>query len=76
MSLSQTTTLLTSTPTLGQALLDTAAKYPDNPLLIFPDARLSYGEMVERAWQQAERLSGLGIGQGEHVGILMPNCPE
>lgn len=76
MSLSQTTTLLTSTPTLGQALLDTAAKYPDNPLLIFPDARLSYGEMVERAWQQAERLSGLGIGQGDHVGILMPNCPE
>jgi len=72
----QRSSLLAQTPTLGQALLDAAAKYPDNPLLIFPDARLSYADMVARAWQQAERLSGLGIGSGDHVGILMPNCPE
>ena len=72
----QTNSLLTSTPTLGQALLDTAEKYPHNPLLIFPDQRTSYSEMVERAWQQADRLHALGIGPGDHVGILMPNCPE
>ena len=76
MDEAQRDSLLTQTPTLGQALLDTAAKYPDNPLLIFPDQRLSYAEMVERAWQQAEHLNGLGIGAGDHVGLLMPNCPE
>lgn len=76
MNVSDSNNLLTSTPALGQALLDAAARHPDNPLLIFPDTRTSYSEMVECAWLQADRLHGLGVGPGDHVGILMPNCPE
>jgi len=68
--------LLIDTPGLGQALVDAATTYPDNPLLIFPDSRTSYSQMVARAWQHAECLHGLGVRPGDHVGLLMPNCPE
>lgn len=67
---------LADVPTLAQALLDAATAHPDEPLLIFPDQRLSYSAMVERAWQRAASLKAQGIGAGDHVGILMPNCPE
>ena len=61
---------------LGQALLDSAERFPDEPLLIFPDSRHSYSEIVARAWARAASLTSLGVKPGDHVGVLMPNCPE
>jgi len=60
--------------TMGDLLLRGADKWPDNDAVIFPDDRVTYAELARRAWQRAASLKALGIGRGDHVGILMPNC--
>ncbi len=62
--------------TLVDLMLRTADASPDAPLLIFPDSRHSYADMTAAARAHARSLTGLGVGAGDHVGILMPNCPE
>jgi acyl-CoA synthetase (AMP-forming)/AMP-acid ligase II len=60
---------------LGDLLLRAAARWPGNDALVFPDQALSFDEMAAKAWEAARALVGFGIRPGEHVGILMPNCP-
>jgi len=62
--------------TLGDLLLRAVVRDPDREAVIFPDARFTYRALWERAVERARSLHGLGIGPGDHVGILMPNCPE
>jgi oxalate---CoA ligase len=37
---------------------------------------LSYGELDALIKRTLEKLNGLGIGRGDRVGIVLPNCPE
>ena len=62
--------------TLGDLLLGAAERFPDSDALIFPDRRTTYGELADRACERAQSLMGLGVQPGDHVGILMLNCPE
>ena len=62
--------------TLGDLLLSAADRVPDRDLLIFPERRVTYRQMVQAAYRRAAALQRLGVGQGDHVGILMPNCIE
>jgi acyl-CoA synthetase (AMP-forming)/AMP-acid ligase II len=62
--------------TLGDLLLRTAARHPERDAVVFPDERLSYAELAERARTFARGLIGLGIGAGEKVGVLMANSPD
>ena len=62
--------------TLGKLLTEAAARIGDNEALVFPDSRLTYRELADRARGHARSLIALGIEPGDHVGILMPNCPE
>lgn len=62
--------------TLADLLLGAAERCAANDALIFPDSRLTYGELVERAFGHAQSLMALGVEPGDHVGILMPNCLE
>jgi fatty-acyl-CoA synthase len=55
---------------LGEVL---AARSPSSEALVTTTARLSYGELFERARRAAGGMQALGIGKGDHVGILMPN---
>lgn len=43
---------------------------------MFPDERLTYAQLAERAKNRARALQGLGIQPGDHVGILSPNLVE
>ncbi len=61
---------------LGDLLLRAVDKWPDNDAITFPDRRLTYAELAENAWTRARSLRTLGIGRGDHVAILMPNCIE
>ena len=61
---------------LGHLLLRSARRDPDREALIFPDTRLTYSELAERAWATASSLVALGVQPGEHVGILMTNHPD
>jgi fatty-acyl-CoA synthase len=57
-------------------LLMAADRAPEAEAVVFPECRVSYGELAERAMSAARSLHGLGIGPGGKVGILMPNCME
>lgn len=62
--------------TLGDLLLRAAHKWPDAEALVFPDERLTYAQLAERAKEKARALQGMGIQPGDHVGILAPNLVE
>ena len=62
--------------TLADLLLGTVDRFAGNDALIFPDSRLTYGELLERSRGHAQSLVTLGVKPGAQVGILMPNCPE
>lgn len=61
---------------LGQMLLRSARRSPEREALVFPDVRLSYRQLADRAWQVARCLTGLGVQPREHVGVLMTNHPD
>jgi fatty-acyl-CoA synthase len=61
---------------LGQLLLRSARRAPDHEALVFPDVRLSYRDLADRAWGVARSLLALGVKPGEHVGVLMTNHPD
>lgn len=62
--------------TLGDVLLRAAGRSPDADAIVFPDQRLTYSELWARALARARSLHALGVGQGDHVGILLPTCLE
>jgi acyl-CoA synthetase (AMP-forming)/AMP-acid ligase II len=67
---------LIETTTLGDLLLRAANKWPNEEALVFPDQRLSYAQLAQRAKEKARALQGMGIQPGDHVGILAPNLVE
>ncbi len=62
--------------TLGDLLLIAADRHPNSPALIFPDRRLSYGELAQRAIARARSLQALGVKPHDHVGLLLPTSFE
>jgi fatty-acyl-CoA synthase len=56
--------------TLGDFL---AAAPRDAEALVTPTARLSYGELLQRAKETAGGMHALGLRKGDHVAILMGN---
>jgi fatty-acyl-CoA synthase len=63
--------------TLGRILDRTAAKFPDQPALVYVDRnfRLTYREFNRMVDETAKGLIALGIQKGEKVGILATNIP-
>ena len=61
--------------TLCDLLLGAAERFPQQDALVFPDSALTYAALAERAFERARSLVALGVEPGDHVGILMPNCP-
>lgn len=62
--------------TLGDLLLRTAARRPEHEALVFPGVRFTYDELADRATHAALGLAAMGVERGDHVGLLMPNCPD
>ena len=62
--------------TVGTTLRRTAARFGDHTAIVMGKRRLSYGELLAEAERVGASLRGIGIGPGDHVGILMPNCLE
>jgi fatty-acyl-CoA synthase len=60
--------------TLGDLIVRGAARYPDHLAIAFPDDRRTYAELLDGSVRAAKGLRGLGVGPGDHVGILMANC--
>ena len=62
--------------TLGDLVDRTAEWRGDHEALVFPDARVRYAELAGLIDGYARSLRALGVGPGDHVGILMPNRLE
>jgi long-chain acyl-CoA synthetase len=58
-------------------ILNLAATYfGDRPATAFLDAELTFGDLKQHADSLAAALAALGIGKGDRVGVMLPNCPQ
>lgn len=61
---------------LYRLLDESADAYPEHPCTDFFGKRLTYGAMRQMSDRLAAGLQGLGIGPGDMVGLMLPNCPQ
>lgn len=52
-----------------------AERFPENVALIFQDTTVTYRELAVAVERLARGLAALGIGPGDSVSLLLPNCP-
>ncbi|MET0341121.1 MAG: long-chain fatty acid--CoA ligase [Polyangiales bacterium] len=61
---------------LATILRTSAAKRPDHTALILGEAKISYGQLHGLVQRFAGALEKLGIKQGQHVALMLPNVPQ
>ncbi|MCI0665526.1 MAG: AMP-binding protein, partial [Acidobacteria bacterium] len=61
---------------LYQILQIASSTYREKPATAFMGAQLSFMEVRAQVDRLATALSGLEIGKGDRVGIMLPNCPQ
>lgn len=57
---------------LGDLLMLAADQRFGHDAVVLPHRRATYGELRDRALEKALALQSLGIGPGDHVGLLLP----
>src|SRR5258708_38401399 len=53
-----------------------AADHPERPAIYFRDLTISYAALKAQVDSFADALAAHGIGSGETVAALLPNCPQ
>jgi acyl-coenzyme A synthetase/AMP-(fatty) acid ligase len=63
---------------IGKLLEKAATRYKDRTVLIVEheDVSITFRELDEKVNQYANALRQEGVEQGEHVGVMLPNCLE
>lgn len=61
---------------LHQFLHRAAERFPERACTIFHDRMITYRQMEQLTNQLAVALQGLGLQQGDRVGLLLPNIPQ
>jgi long-chain acyl-CoA synthetase len=61
---------------LVDLLADAVQTYGDRPALEFFGAEMPYSELGRRVARAAAGLRRLGVGRGDRVALVLPNCPE
>ncbi|GAA1990653.1 long-chain-fatty-acid--CoA ligase [Microbacterium pumilum] len=64
------------TGSLVDIVAASARDFPDAPALEFFGRTTSYRELDEQIQRAAAGLRDLGVGPGDPVGIVLPNCPQ
>lgn len=64
------------TQTLPEMMCDSVKTYRRHIALEFFGARTTYEELGEQVDRAAEGLRRLGIGPGDRVALVLPNCPQ
>ena len=62
--------------TIGRILADKAVTLENKTWLLWGERRYSYAELEQFTNRYANGFSSLGIQKGDHVALMMPNCPE
>ncbi|MBN9176261.1 MAG: AMP-binding protein [Microbacterium sp.] len=67
-------------PEVSGSLLDivaaSARDYPDAPALQFFGRETTYRQLLDAVEHAAAALKALGVGKGDTVAIVLPNCPQ
>src|SRR5262245_10116386 len=53
-----------------------ASQFPERTATYFGGAELTFREIKRQADCLSAALAALGVGQGDRVGIMLPNCPQ
>jgi long-chain acyl-CoA synthetase len=61
---------------IHQILNLAALQFTDRAATAFRDAQLTFGEIKAQSDRLATALARLGIGKGDRVGLMLPNCPQ
>jgi acyl-CoA synthetase (AMP-forming)/AMP-acid ligase II len=61
---------------MGDLVVKGARLVPERDAIVFPDERLTYAEILERATGVARGLLGLGVKAGDKIGLLAANGGE
>jgi long-chain acyl-CoA synthetase len=61
---------------LYEILSTTAVETPDAQATQFLGAALTYRDIKHRTDRLAKALAQLGVGKGDRIGIMLPNCPQ
>jgi len=61
---------------MSQVVLNTAATYPKNFALSFMGKKTTFHELSQKIDQCARAFRAMGIGEGKHVCLCMPNVPQ
>ena len=69
---------MSSHPTIGDVLEQTASKFPDREAVVYPrrDQRWTYAEFDERVNRLAGGLADLGVEKGDRVSTMLHNGSE
>jgi acyl-CoA synthetase (AMP-forming)/AMP-acid ligase II len=62
--------------TIDQLLRSRAGRHGDKPMVIDPEARISYADLDEGTRALAAAFIEAGVGKGTRVGLIMPNCVQ
>jgi len=61
---------------LGKMLSESAERYKDHWAVIQGETRITYRELNRAACALGNHLRSLGLGKGDKVALMLPNCPE
>jgi crotonobetaine/carnitine-CoA ligase len=62
--------------TIGRILADKAERIADKTFLIWEGRSITYGELDAMTNRYANGFAAYGIRHGDHVAVMLPNCPE
>ena len=62
--------------TMGALLREGAKAHGSDDALVFPESRQTHEQLYEGACRWARAFVALGVQPDDHVGILLPTCPE
>lgn len=62
--------------TIGRILADKAERVGIRPWLLWKDRRYTYADLERYTNRYANSFASLGVRKGDHVAVMLPNCPE
>jgi long-chain acyl-CoA synthetase len=62
--------------TLVDYLDDAARDRPDGPAILFKGATITWSALARTSDAGAAALASLGVGRGDRIALLLPNCPQ
>ncbi|WP_144113820.1 AMP-binding protein [Paraburkholderia sp. BCC1886] len=62
--------------TMGRVIAEKAKRIPQKTFLIWKGQKTTYGELETITNRYANGFAAQGVRHGDHVAIMLPNCPE